>query len=328
MTTQLTELESPAGGSSLRRPGVGTPAALAVTWVVLIGASALHRTDFLSHGTLLSIAFTMAVTGVLAVGQAVVAISGGILDLSVPAALIIPSFVIADLLGDGVSSALAVLVGVLTGAAWGLLNGLIIVGGKINPIIVTLGSNFAGVGVLYVVQKQAAVPTASGLRSWGQHYLLGLPNIWWPMLILTVVVGLLLPSTRIGRRTIAVGGNPVAAKARGISLPRTRLAVFTFSGTCGGIAAVLFSASNPQFVPTDSSTFLLPVIAAVIVAGISLSGGRGNVLTLLLSVGLLSTVPTALVFFGLSSNWQIVFQGIILIVAVSIDGRTQKKVAR
>ncbi|WP_255498417.1 ABC transporter permease [Nakamurella sp. PAMC28650] len=229
------------------------------------------------------------------------------------------------MLDDGVSSGWAVTIGVLAGAAWGLINGLIIVAAKINPIIVTLGSNFVGVGVLYVLQKQAAVPTASGLRRWGQDYLFGLPNIWWPMLILIVVVGVLLPRTRIGRRTIAVGGNPVAAKARGICLRRTRLAVFTFSGACGGIAAVLFAASTPQFVPTDSSTFLLPVIAAVIVAGISLSGGRGSLLTLLLSVGLLSTVPTALVFFGLSSNWQIVFQGLILIVAVSIDGRSQKK---
>ncbi|MET3805601.1 ribose transport system permease protein [Nakamurella sp. UYEF19] len=325
MTAQLTEAGPRAGGPRVRWFEAGTPIALAGTWLVLIVASALHRNDFLSHGTLLSIAFTMAVTGVLAVGQSVVAISGGILDLSVPAALIIPAFAIADLLDDGFSSGFAVTIGVLAGAGWGLINGLIIVAGKINPIIVTLGSNFVGVGVLYVLQKQAAVPTASGLRTWGQDYLFGLPNIWWPMLILIVVVGVLLPRTRIGRRTVAVGGNPVAAKARGISLRKTRLAVFTFSGTCGGIAAVLFSASTPQFVPTDSSTFLLPVIAAVIVAGISLSGGRGSVLTLLLSVGLLSTVPTALVFFGLNSNWQIVFQGLILIIAVSIDGRSQKK---
>ena len=325
MTAQLTDAAPRTGGPRVRWSEAGTPAALAGTWLALIVASALHRNDFLSHGTVLSVAFTMAVTGVLAVGQSVVAISGGILDLSVPAALIIPAFAVADLLDDGVSSGWAVTIGVLAGAAWGLINGLIIVAAKINPIIVTLGSNFVGVGVLYVLQKQAAVPTASGLRRWGQDYLFGLPNIWWPMLILIVVVGVLLPRTRIGRRTIAVGGNPVAAKARGISLRRTRLAVFTFSGACGGIAAVLFAASTPQFVPTDSSTFLLPVIAAVIVAGISLSGGRGSLLTLLLSVGLLSTVPTALVFFGLSSNWQIVFQGLILIVAVSIDGRSQKK---
>ncbi|SDO67332.1 ribose transport system permease protein [Nakamurella panacisegetis] len=328
MTTQLTDAGSATSEPRVQWSGAGTPVALAATWLVLIVASALHRSDFLSRETLLSVAFTMAVTGVLAVGQAVVAISGGILDLSVPAALIIPSFAIADLLGAGVSSGIAVVVGVLAGAAWGLLNGLIIVAAKINPIIVTLGSNFVGVGVLYVLQKQAAVPTASGLRRWGQHYLLGLPSIWWPMLVLIVLVGVLLPRTRIGRRTIGVGGNPVAAKARGISLARTRLAVFTFSGACGGVAAVLFSASTPQFVPTDSATFLLPVIAAVIVAGISLSGGRGSLLTLLLSVGLLSTVPTALVFFGLNSNWQIVFQGLILIVAVSIDGQAQKKAKR
>ena len=95
-----------------------------------------------------------------------------------------------------------------------------------------------------------------------------------------------------------------------------------------GGAGVLFACSNGPFAPTAGATFQLPVIASVILAGCSLSGGRGNIWLILLSVGFLSTVPTSLVFVGLNSNWQAVFQGIILIVAVSIDGSRIKRAQR
>ena len=88
---------------------------------------------------------------------------------------------------------------------------------------------------------------------------------------------------------------------------------------------MLFAASNGSFTPAAGASFLLPVIAAVILAGVSLSGGRGNLLLLLLSVGFLSTVPTSLVFFGLSPDFVMVVQGLLLVVAVSIDGRAQKR---
>jgi ribose transport system permease protein len=148
------------------------------------------------------------------------------------------------------------------------------------------------------------------------------------MVVLVVVVGFLMRHTRYGRRATGVGGNPVAAKARGISLRRVRFGVFTSAGALVGVAALLFTGTNASFTPIDGATYLLPVIAAVILAGISLSGGRGNLWLILLSVGFLSTVPTALVFFGLSDAWQAVLQGIILIVAVSIDGRRQRKERR
>ena len=117
-------------------------------------------------------------------------------------------------------------------------------------------------------------------------------------------------------------------RRRGISLRKTRFAIFIAAGVCAGIAGVLFAASNGPFNPSGGSPFLLPVIAAVILAGVSLAGGRGNIWLILPSVGFLSTVPTSLVFFGLSSSWQAVFQGFILIFAVSIDGYRARRVAR
>ena len=304
----------------MRFGGWGNAAVLAGAWIVLIAASGIYRADFLSHQTVLAITFTMAITGVLAVGQALVGISGGILDLSQPAALILTAYVVSRLLEVGANTAIAIAITIAAGALWGLLNALIIVYGKLNPIIVTLATNFIGAAVLFLIFQIAQAPIHSGFRDFGRGYFLGLPNIWWPMVALVLVVGYFLPRTRYGRHAIAVGGSRFAAQARGISLRKTRYAIFIASGIFAGIAGVLFAASAGPFTASAGSVYLLPVIAAVILAGVSLAGGRGNVWFILLSVGFLSTVPTSLVFFGLSSNWQAVFQGLILIFAVAIDG--------
>jgi ribose transport system permease protein len=308
--------------------GWGTAVTVAAAWILLIAASGIHRADFLSHQTVLAVSFTMAIVGVLAVAQALVGISGGILDLSQPTGLIMSAAVVAGLLERNMPIPAVVLAGILVGAAWGFSNALIVVLAKLNPIIVTLATTFIGGAIMFLVYQNAQAPLKSAFSAFGRGYFLGLPNIWWPMAILVLVVGYFLPRTGYGRRMIAVGGNRFAAQTRGISLKKTRFTVFTTSGAVVGGAGVLFACSNGPFAPTAGATFQLPVIAAVILAGCSLAGGRGSIWLILLSVGFLSTVPTSLVFFGLNSNWQAVFQGLILIVAVAIDGWRAKRLLR
>ena len=310
----------PAVPPKLHLHGWGTPLTLLAAWLLLIAATGIYRPDFLSHQTLLAVTFTMAIVGVLAIGQALVAISGGFLDLSQPSALILSSLVAVRLAEAGMPLPVLVVAAVLAGMAWGLLNATIIVFGKLNPVIVTLATNFIGLAALFLVFQLAQAPIGSALHALGRTSLLGVPTIWWPMVVLILLVGFLLPRTRYGRRAIAVGGNRAAAKARGISLRATRFAIFTAAGGFVGLAAVLFAASSGPFNPGSGNNLQLNVIAAVILGGISLAGGRGNLWMLLLSVGFLSTIPTSLVFFGLSSDTQSIFQGFILVVAVAIDG--------
>lgn len=300
--------------------GWGTPVMLLAAWLLLIAATGLYRHDFISSQTVLAITFTMAIVGVLAVGQALVAISGGFIDLSQPAALILSSLVAVRVSEAGMPLPVVIVAAVVTGMLWGLFNALIIVFAKLNPVIVTLATNFIGLAALFLVFQLAQVPQGSDIHAFGRAAFLGLPAIWWPMLGLIIVVGFLLPRTRYGRRAIAVGGNRMAAKARGISLTATRLAIFSAAGGFVGFAAILFAASSGPFNPSSANLLQLNVIAAVILAGVSLAGGRGNFWYLLLSVGFLSTIPTALVFFGLASDTQSIFQGFILMFAVAIDG--------
>lgn len=303
----------------------GTAALLVAVWVVLVAATAFYRPDFLSHQTLLAVSFTMAVVGVLAVGQGIIAISGGFIDLSQPAGLILAGLVAVRLSELGWPLGLVAVGAVLAGMAWGALNAAIVVFARLNPVIVTLATNFIGLAALYLVFQLAQVPNDSEIYHLGRASLFGLPAIWWPMLAIILVVGFLMRSTRYGRRITAVGGNRSAAKARGVSLRATRFATFMAAGGLVGFAAVLFASAAGPFNPSSASTLQLNVIAAVILAGISLAGGRGNFWLLLLSVGFLSTIPTALVFFGLSSDTQSIFQGVLLMVAVAADGYRSRR---
>jgi len=299
---------------------LGTGLMLTVVWVALIIATSLHRPDFFTAQTLLAVAFTMSIVGVLAIGQGIVGMSGGFIDLSQPAGMISAGLVAVRLSEAGLPLPIVILGAILTGMLWGGFNALIIVFAKLNPVIVTLATNFIGLAALYLVFQQAQVPLNSEIYNFGRQSWFGLPAIFWPMLALVLIVGFLVPRTRYGRRMIAVGGNRAAAKARGISLRTTRFATFVIAGGFVGFAAVLFAGTAGPFNPSSGNSMQLNIIAGVILAGISLSGGRGNFWMLLLSVGFLSTIPTSLVFFGLSSDTQSIFQGIILIIAVSIDG--------
>lgn len=314
---ELAPARSPRGVSF---GGWGTAAALAAAWLLLVAATGVWRPDFLSHQTLLAVAFTMSIVGVLAIGQAIVAISGGFLDLSQPSCLILSSLVTVRLAEAGMPLVVLVPAAVLTGMAWGLLNAAIIVFAKLNPVIVTLATNFIGLASLFLVFQLAQVPNGSDIHALGRASSFGLPAIWWPMVVLIAVAGFLIPRTRYGRRMTAVGGNRSAAKARGISLRATRFATFMAGGGFVGLAAILFAASAGPFNAGSGNAMQLNVIASVILAGISLAGGRGNLWLLFLSVGFLSTIPTSLVFFGLSSDTQSIFQGLILVIAVAFDG--------
>ncbi|MER8634245.1 ABC transporter permease [Mesorhizobium opportunistum] len=305
---------------TLQGAGREIPTAVAAAWVILIALSGIHRADFFSQQTVLAIAFTMAVVGVLTVAQALIGISGGILDLSQPTGLAIAAASTAALLNLGCPIAVAILIAILLSAAWGLLNGVIVVYCKLNPVIVTLATNFIGLGILFLIFQTIQAPLHSTFSDFGRSSFLGLPRVWWPMVMIVSLVGFVLPRIRLGRNVIAVGGNRQAAQAVGISVSKIRLITFTVSGAIVGVGGVLFAASSGPFSPDAGMTFQLPVIASVILAGVSLSGGRGRVSLVLLSVGFLSTVPTAMVFFGFSTNWQTLLQGMILIGAVAADG--------
>jgi len=292
---------------------------LLVVWIFLVVISVINRSDFLSRATLSAVTFNMCIIGILAIGQGFVVISGGILDLSITVSMLITSFMIVVFYDLGWNTPLLIIVSLLCAGVFGLFNSILVVWLRINPLIVTLATGFAGGGLLLIVFDRGLVDPKSSIADFGTSYLFGLPTAWWPMALLTIGAHFFFKYSRVGRHFLAVGGNPLSSKAMGISLKRTRVATFVGSSIIGGIAGIVFAGFTPEIRPNAGEYYTLPVIAAVVLAGFSLAGGRGSFLALFISVGFLSTIPTALVFFGLESIWQTFIQGFILIIAVSID---------
>jgi len=300
-------------------PAARTAIVLAVIWAILVGVTEGFHPAFISIETLLAIAFSMAVVGVLSVGEAVIVISGGLLDLSVPASTAFSALCTAVVLNH-LGSWPAAIVGIACGCAVGLINGALIVMTKINPIVVTLAVNFAGVGILNMAFGQEFPLLKSGLHDLGLNHIIGVPDITWIMLGVLILTALGLNQTRFGRHAVAVGGGSAAAKRQGISLAQVRIATFGFMGLCAGIAGVLYAAQSQLISPSDTSNLLFLPITAVILSGFSLQGGRGSMPVLILGIGLLSTVPTALIVMGLTPDWTQLAQGLLLVFAVSLDG--------
>jgi ribose/xylose/arabinose/galactoside ABC-type transport system permease subunit len=303
--------------AGLSSPASRTAAVLLTGWLAIVLIAGLDKPGFFSTETVVAIAFGMSVSGILAVGLFPVVISGGQVDLSIPTSTSFAALLTATTLQHG--SGIAVVAGILAGTAVGLLNGVLIVVTKVNPIVTTLGVNFAGQGVINLVFGQR-IPPPSSLRQFALSRLAGLPTTWWLMIVIVVLASLFMARTRWARHLIAVGGSPVAARRQGIPLAHVRIATFTFMGLCAGIAGVLYAASAQIISPGDTTGLLFPAITAVILAGVSLQGGRGFLPLILLAVGLLATVPPALISVGLSPNWEQFVLGAMLIVAVAADG--------
>jgi ribose transport system permease protein len=300
---------------------------LAIVWAALVLATAIDKSTFLSYDTLLSVAFQMATVGVLGVGAAVVMLSGGLADLSIPASTGLASCITASAVTH-MASAPAIALGVGAGIAFGLVNGLLITLLRLNPLVTTIGTNFVGQGILNLGFSLAIVPTHSGVRQLGVERFAGMPTQWWVMVLLLVLTSAALAFTRYGRRVRLVGGSPVAARRGGISLRKTRICTFAFMGLCAGIAGVFFAAQAQNVTPLGTQDLLFPALTAVIVSGFALRGGTGQLPTLFLGLGFLATVPASLVFFGLSSEWQAVWQGALLAMVVGIDGARRKRASR
>ena len=199
---------------------------LLVVWIFLVVISVINRSDFFSRATLSAVTFNMCIIGILAIGQGFVVISGGILDLSITVSMLITSFMIVVFYDLGWNTPLLIIVSLLCAGVFGLFNSILVVWLRINPLIVTLATGFAGGGLLLIVFDRGLVDPKSSIADFGTSYLFGLPTAWWPMALLTIGAHFFFKYSRVGRHFLAVGGNPLSSKAMGISLKRTRVATF------------------------------------------------------------------------------------------------------
>ncbi len=277
---------------------------------------------FLTSSNLLNITQAAAIVGIAAAFATLVVIGGG-LDLSPVVIFVMAGIVSHWALDAGASASVAILAGVGAGGAVGLLNGLLIGIGNLNPFIVTLGTNFVFGGLAFVLTEgEALLINDGGFESIGNSNLIGdIPTVTVIMAVAFLLAGLLLRMTRFGVHIFAIGGDVDAARLSGVPVVRVKILLYTVAGLAAGVAGVVLAAASGSVAPFQATgqNDLLTILAAVILGGTALEGGRGTVVGTLVGILLLGVISNGLVLEDISSFWQPVITGTFLLLAIVLD---------
>ena len=297
---------------------------LLLALAVLICFIGVQNSNFFYVSNIETIGTTVAIVGVLAVVQTVVMLLGG-LDISVGSQAGLTS-VVSAMVFMGTGSALAgIAAALLLGLCTGLLNGIIIIYGRVNAVIATLATFAAYRGAANLISDGRA----QGYTGMNHLFvflargdIVGVPVLIWILLLVAVLVQLMLHFTDIGRNIYAVGGNATAARLAGIPLNRYIVGVYMLTGTVAALAGVLLTARTGSGQPTSGSQGLeLQSITAAALGGVALQGGRGTIVGTILAVILLGVLENGLIILNVNSFWQDIAQGFLLVVAVVIQQR-------
>ncbi|MEV5674703.1 ABC transporter permease [Streptomyces sp. NPDC052164] len=281
--------------------------------------------NYLSLSNMQVIAEAATITGLLAIVQTVVIICGG-LDISVGSQVGVASVVSAmAFTGLGSNAYLGMAAAVGVGVLVGLLNGLIIVYGRVNPTIATLAGLAAYKGLAQLLSNgraQGYVLNNEVFVFLGRGKIAGLPVMVWILIVVALTVHVLLTYTDIGRNIYAIGGNDTAARLAGININKYLVSVYVLIGVVAAVAGILLTARTGSGQPTSGSEGLeLKAITAAALGGCALKGGKGGIGGTLLAVALLGALENGLTVEGINTFWQNVAQGALLVVAVVIQQR-------
>ena len=277
----------------------------------------LTRPDaFLTQSNISTMLRLAAAIGVVSVGMTFVIIGGGI-DLSVGSIVALSSVWMTTLATQAYGPGVMILCAVLVGAGCGLVNGLLIAYGRVVPFIATLAMLVAARGLAERISDgQTQVVRETGFTTPLRGALLGVPVLIWIFAVVVAVGWVVLERTTFGRRTLAVGGNPEAARLAGINVRRHTALLYVIVGVCCGIAAVMVVARTTSGASTNGSLYELDAIAAVVIGGTLLSGGKGSILGTLIGVLIFTVLGNVFTLNNLETDIQNIAKGAIIVIAV------------
>ena len=293
--------------------------------------------NFLNSYTLIQTATDASFFAIMAVGATIVIISGGI-DLSVGSIYALAGVSTAMLLrASGLSGSLEIaLVGLAisvgVGLACGLFNGLMVVGLKVHPFIITLGTMWMLRGIAFVASEAESIGLPAALTAIAKAPL-GLGESLYPvptlvMLAVTALGAIYLRQTVMGRHVFAIGGNPEASRFSGLRLNRIQIGVFVISGLTAGIAAFMGASFYGSASCVDATGYELYVIASAVVGGASLSGGKGSAVNAMLGALLIVLIRQSIRTLHFDQNYEWIIIGCAIIIAVTLDQANARLTAR
>jgi inositol transport system permease protein len=290
--------------------------------ILFVGLALSLLTDtFLSVANFTNVARQISINGILAVGVTFVLLTAGV-DLSLGSVVALSGVACATFAHPGEHSVFVpIAVGLLTGAACGLVNGMLVTRGGVAPFIVTLGMMTIARGLALIVSGGRPVADMSNELTALAGDFIGIPI---PVLCFAGVAfaaWFFLRNFRLGRHIYAVGGNENAARAAGVPVERVKLFAYGLCGLLTGLAGVVLAARITTGQPNAGQAYELDAIAAVVIGGTSLAGGIGTITGTLLGVLLIGVINNGLDLMGVSSYYQAVIKGVIIVGAVWLDRR-------
>lgn len=278
--------------------------------------------NFLTTNNLLNLLLQVTANGFIAFGMTFVILTGGI-DLSVGSMLALSSALSAGLIASGVPVPIAIVLAVGLGALFGMLNGLLVAYGRLAPFIVTLATMtiFRGATLVYTNGN----PVTKGLTDsflfqfLGQGYVVGIPFPVILMAIVFVLLYVLLHKTAFGKSVYSLGGNEKAAYISGVNLNKVKVMIYTISGMMAAISGLIVTSRLSSAQPTAGTTYEMDAIAAVVLGGTSLAGGKGRILGTLIGALIIGVLNNGLNIIGVSAFWQQVVKGVVILIAVLLD---------
>ena len=304
--------------------------------LLMVSAFSIFADGFLSVDNLWTVMRQISVNTCLSVGMTLVILTGGI-DLSVGSILALSGAIMAGLLKFGTElealdlyigygAPAAITIAILAGASLGLFNGVMITRFRVPPFVATLAmlTIARGLTKLYT-GGEAITGLGDGFVALGSGRLLGIPNQVWIAAGIVIAATVLLKKTRFGRYIYAVGGNEEAAKLSGLNVKKIKLMVYTIAGALSAVGALIVTSRLNSATPNAGEGFELDSIAAVVIGGTSLSGGRGSVLGTVLGALIIGVLNNGLVIMGVDPFWKTVIKGIVILLAVVIDRLNAKE---
>jgi ribose transport system permease protein len=304
--------------------------------VLMVIALALMTDKFFTVDNSLNVLRQICANLCLSIGMTIIILSGGI-DLSVGSMLALSGAVAAGLLKNGivipgtdvfieVTVAGAILAGLIVGTALGWFNGFVITRFRLPPFVATLGMLSIARGLTMLWTGGFPITRLGDSFGYmGSGHCIGIPM---PVLISAALIALfvlLMKRTRFGRNVYAVGGNEKAATLSGLNVSRIKLLVYTLGGLLSGVAGLLVTARLDSATPNAGLSYELDSIAAVVIGGTSLNGGRGSIMGTVLGCLIIGVLNNGLVLLEVSPFWQQVIKGVVILVAVAVDKMGSKK---
>jgi ribose/xylose/arabinose/galactoside ABC-type transport system permease subunit len=293
---------------------------LAIGLAALMIALAIARPNFLTVGNLINLVRQISINGILAVGVTYVLLTGGV-DLSLGSVVALTGVIAATFAHPGQYPLIVpVLIGIAAGALCGAANGLVVTRGRLAPFVVTLGMMTSARGLALLLSGGRPVSNlTTPFTRIGSGDFLGIPAPTWILLAVALGSHVFLRNMRMGRYVYAVGGNEDAARASGVKVKRVKMFAYTICGAMAGLAGVVLAARITTGQPNAGIGYELDAIAAVVIGGTSLSGGTGSISGTVLGALLIGVINNGLDLLNVSSYYQQVIKGLIIVGAVWLD---------